>query len=83
MCRAPYIIKFLRGGGHSLSSVYILSYSYTHPHTPSHTHTHTQMITASYLAVQTRVVVTLPTRNLLFLFTEESVSTSDMEECPR
>ena len=66
--------------------------SHTHPYTPLHatlTRTRlqipTQMTTASHLTVKTsynRVVVTMPTSNLLFLFTEESISISDMEKCP-
>ena len=52
MCRAHYnyIIKILRGGGHSLSSVHAFKYLYilhslillhTSSYTLTHTHTHT------------------------------------------
>ena len=73
---------------HSLILLHTSSYTLTHTHTHTHTHPHThilthistQMTTAS-VVVQTRVVVTMPTRNPLFLFTKESITTSDREEC--
>ena len=61
--------------------------SHMHAHTCTHTLTHaysptltpTQMITATRLVIQTSyngVVVTMPMRNPLFLFTEQKASAS-------
>ena len=72
---------------HTHTCMHARTHAHTHTHTHTHTHVHThsptftptQMITATRLVIQTSyngVVVTMPTRNPLFLFTEQKASAS-------